>query len=219
MMLDSLSQQRFLCLSRMYGLICKNGLKESGSESLWDPIINGVIKFSRPQTREELFNLRHAQACNVIERIFGVIKNRWRILVVPPAYNMKLQARIPAALAALHNFILNNDPEDHIDPEIRDPTPGAAVDPDEVARVHGELATEHSSSMETEAGKHLRDQIADAMWVDYQQILAECGDDGLDEDEGEGKGKEANSCNQGGYDSAMDGSQDDEDDEEMDIDI
>ncbi|KAF7318617.1 DDE Tnp4 domain-containing protein [Mycena chlorophos] len=28
----------------------------------------------RPQTREELFNLRHAQARNVIERIFGVIK-------------------------------------------------------------------------------------------------------------------------------------------------
>ncbi|KAJ6472098.1 hypothetical protein C8R45DRAFT_752439, partial [Mycena sanguinolenta] len=84
---------------------------------------------------------------------------------------MKLQARIPAALAALHNFILDNDPEDHIDPEIRDPTPSAAVDPDKVARLRGQFATERSSTMETDAGKQLRDEIADAMWIDYQRIL------------------------------------------------
>ncbi|KAF7311999.1 DDE Tnp4 domain-containing protein [Mycena indigotica] len=79
----------------------------------------------RPQNREELFNLRHAQARNIIERIFGVIKKRWRILTIPPAYRMSLQARIPPALAALHNFIIETDLEDRLDPTVRDdPSPG-----------------------------------------------------------------------------------------------
>ncbi|ESK82974.1 nuclease harbi1-like [Moniliophthora roreri MCA 2997] len=63
----------------------------------------------RPQSKEELFNLRHAQARNVIEHIFGVIKWQWRILVLPPEFSMKIQAQIPAALAALHNFILEHN--------------------------------------------------------------------------------------------------------------
>jgi hypothetical protein len=75
-------------------------------------------KSHSPQNREELFNLRHAQARNIIERIFGVIKKRWRILIMPPSYDMKVQARIPAALAALHNFILEHDPDDRVDPEV-----------------------------------------------------------------------------------------------------
>jgi hypothetical protein len=145
----------------------------------------------------------------VIERIFGVIKNRWRILVVPPAYSMKLQARIPAALAALHNFIIEHDPEDHVDPDVWDPSPGAAVDPDRVAILRGELASERRTATESEDGKLLRDQIADAMWVDYQQILAEREEEMNSEDEDE----EMEERNQDGYDSAMDEDNDDDDDE------
>ena len=58
-----------------------------------------------PKDKKELFNLRHAQARNVIERIFGVLKRRFRILLLAPEYNIEIQNRIPAALAALHNFI------------------------------------------------------------------------------------------------------------------
>src|ERR1700690_2668566 len=43
----------------------------------------------RPENPKELFNLRHASARKVIERIFGVLKRRFRILVVPPEYDMK----------------------------------------------------------------------------------------------------------------------------------
>jgi hypothetical protein len=32
----------------------------------------------RPRTKEELFNLCHLSACNVIEHIFGVLKQRFR---------------------------------------------------------------------------------------------------------------------------------------------
>ncbi|KAJ6525029.1 hypothetical protein DFH09DRAFT_888641, partial [Mycena vulgaris] len=117
---------------------------------------------------------------------FGVIKKRWHILVMPPGYNMKIQARIPAALAALHNFILEHDPDDHVDPELWDPSPGATVDPDAVAalRLQGELATERRTSEESEAGERLRDHIADEMWVQYQEILRERQDE-LDSDEEE----------------------------------
>ena len=49
---------------------------------------------------KELFNLCHAQAHNVIEHIFGVLKQRFRILLLPH-YPLNFQPRIPAALCAI----------------------------------------------------------------------------------------------------------------------
>jgi len=123
--------------------------------------------------------LRHAQARNIIEQIVGVIKKWWRILIMPPGYNMKIQARIPAALVALHNFIIEHDPDDRVDPEVWDPLPGGTVDPEIVAalRLQGELATERHTSEELEAGERLHDSIADKMWVQYQEILRERQDE------------------------------------------
>jgi hypothetical protein len=66
----------------------------------------------RPANFKELYNLRHASARNVVERIFGVIKHRWTILTRAPHYNMETQAQIPSALVALHNFILEHDESD-----------------------------------------------------------------------------------------------------------
>jgi hypothetical protein len=63
-------------------------------------------------------------ARNVVERIFGVLKRRFRILIVPPELDMHWQARLPAALAAIHNFIQDcnpmdiNDIADPMDPEL-----------------------------------------------------------------------------------------------------
>jgi hypothetical protein len=55
--------------------------------------------------------LRHASARNVIEQIFGVLKRRFQILELPPEYDASIQALIPPALAALHNFIRHFDPD------------------------------------------------------------------------------------------------------------
>jgi len=41
----------------------------------------------KPENKEELFNLRHAQLRNIIERIFGILKRRFRILRTPPEYH------------------------------------------------------------------------------------------------------------------------------------
>jgi len=62
------------------------------------------ILVKRPSNKEELFNLCHALACNAIERIFGVIKWHFRILLVAPEYGLGIQAQIPTALCAIHNF-------------------------------------------------------------------------------------------------------------------
>ena len=59
----------------------------------------------RPANADELFNLWHASAHNVVKQIFGVLKHCFRILVIPAEISMDLQARIPAALATIHNFI------------------------------------------------------------------------------------------------------------------
>jgi hypothetical protein len=98
-------------------------------------------------------------AQNVIERIFGVLKRRFRILIVPPELDMHWQARLPAALAAIHNFIRDRDPmdiEDIMDPV--DPEPGAQA---------GELAQGVPRAAEKDRKNQRRDRIAKEMWDQY----------------------------------------------------
>lgn len=109
-------------------------------------------------------------ARNCIERIFGVVKKRWRILVHPPEFDMDIQARIPPALAALHNFILDHDQSDLDDfVDVIDENPGAAH--------YGNLATHHVTPAEKQRASLRRDQIAQSMWEDYQAILREREDE------------------------------------------
>lgn len=118
----------------------------------------------RPKNKEELFNLRHASARNVIERIFGVLKHRFRILLLPPSYSMAIQARIPAALCALHNFINENDLNQDINEgDVDDPY---GYDPE--CGVTGQGAQLEESGMDVR-----RDRIATDMWDDYQRRIAE----------------------------------------------
>jgi len=115
-----------------------------------------------------LFNLRHSSARNVIERIFGVFKRRFRILHLPPEYDMSIQARIPSALAALHNFIRDFDPEEvHIFDE--QPLDFAL----EIADHNGtsELKQGPVTPAQTARANERRDRIANDMWVQYQEYL------------------------------------------------
>jgi hypothetical protein len=123
--------------------------------------------------KEELFNLRHASARNVVERIFGVVKRRFRILLLSPEYKMDIQARIPAALCAIHNFIRDHDPNEGTLPEgsvFNYDNPDHQGQPDsndsEQAQVHN-AARQHANAT--------RDRIAQEMWDDYQAILHERG--------------------------------------------
>ncbi|XLR54108.1 hypothetical protein S83_004780, partial [Arachis hypogaea] len=60
---------------------------------------------NQPSTVQEFFNIKYSQARNVIERAFGVLKARWRILRGRSFYPIKTQGRIITACCLLHNHI------------------------------------------------------------------------------------------------------------------
>lgn len=114
-----------------------------------------------PQTRQELFNLRHSSLRNVIERIFGVAKRRFRLMVAAPEYSPDTQAKVVLALCALHNFIRVHDPDDLDDQdwqeenERRPPMPSTADLGGRVNQAERDRATAK------------REKIAGDMWDDY----------------------------------------------------
>ncbi|KAJ6537447.1 hypothetical protein DFH09DRAFT_1091030 [Mycena vulgaris] len=108
------------------------------------------------------------------------IARQWAILVRAPEYDMSVQARIPPAMAALHNFILKHDSEewdDILDMEIEDPATGTRG-PNQDR--FGHLAEGPTDPMEKARSEARRDRIAQAMWVSYQELLRERGEE-LDE--------------------------------------
>ncbi|KAK3228465.1 hypothetical protein Dsin_000346 [Dipteronia sinensis] len=66
----------------------------------------------QPNHPQEFYNMKHSSARNVIERCFGVIKNRWAILRSLSFYPTKIQNRIIIACCLLHNFIRREMPDD-----------------------------------------------------------------------------------------------------------
>jgi hypothetical protein len=59
----------------------------------------------KPQGKKEIFNFAYSSLRNVIERSFGVLKMKWRILLHMPSYAPHKQSQIIVACMALHNFI------------------------------------------------------------------------------------------------------------------
>lgn len=117
-----------------------------------------------PANKKELFNLCHASARNVIERIFGVLKRRFRILLMAPEYKLDVQARIPAALCAIHNFIRECDPSEG-------ELPGANIS----FAYGGNNQNVGIFDNTDDESDTRRDRIAEEMWKDYQKLLEERG--------------------------------------------
>ena len=115
----------------------------------------------RPHNHKELFNLRHAMLRNVVERIFGVVKRRFRILLLPPEYSMEIQARIPPALCLVHNVIRVHDPNDMM--EYRN------VLDEHILTDTGSLANGPPTEQARTRANLRRDQIAREMWKAYNE--------------------------------------------------
>ncbi|KAF7123827.1 hypothetical protein RHSIM_Rhsim12G0127400 [Rhododendron simsii] len=60
----------------------------------------------------EYFNRWHSSLRSVIERAFGVWKNRWRMMKIPTNYPLALHKQYVMASMAIHNFIRRNCPDD-----------------------------------------------------------------------------------------------------------
>ena len=54
--------------------------------------------YTRPQNHKELFNYRHSQLRNHVERIFGLFKRRFRVLMLAQEYPLGFQAQLVPAL-------------------------------------------------------------------------------------------------------------------------
>lgn len=106
-------------------------------------------------------------ARNVIERIFGVLKHRFRILILSPKYNLQIQAQIPAALCTIHNIIRLHDPQEG-------PLPDADEPPDEDGVEQLAAVTDDEDDVQDRNEMSgIRNRIAGAMWEQYQQVVRE----------------------------------------------
>jgi hypothetical protein len=120
----------------------------------------------RPQDQKELFNLRHAQLRNVIERIFGILKKKFKILTTAAEFDINTQIDLILVLTALFNFITDSerlDDEDfnHIE----------QFDTDGVSQC---LSVPSFSTRQSTARTQMlqfQESIARKMWDDYQHYI------------------------------------------------
>jgi hypothetical protein len=69
-------------------------------------------RLGHPQGKYEVFNYLHSSLRNVIERSFGVLKQKWRILKGMPSFHPRTQKHIIMTCLALHNFICDSQLRD-----------------------------------------------------------------------------------------------------------
>jgi len=74
---------------------------------------------SSPLTNaKELFNLRHSSLTISVERAFGVLKKRFRVLDVEPFWEFNTQVKVLLVCCMFHNFLRESDPNDQIMREV-----------------------------------------------------------------------------------------------------
>ncbi|PBK60097.1 hypothetical protein ARMSODRAFT_844102, partial [Armillaria solidipes] len=108
----------------------------------------------------------HAQLCNVIEHIFGVIKRQWKIICEVNEYPLHIQSLIPLAIAILHNFVSIYQPPNPT--LLRIPSARELLVPDCLGDT---VPTVGVSNEETEHASAHQDTIAKEMLQDYQEEL------------------------------------------------
>ena len=66
------------------------------------------------ENEQELFNFRHSSLRTTIERGFGVLKKRFRVLDAKPFWSFETQVKVVLACCVIHNHIMGVDPTDYI---------------------------------------------------------------------------------------------------------
>lgn len=123
-----------------------------------------------PRNAQELYNLRHAMLRNIIERIFGVMKLRSKVMEHMPRLKLDHQFSLVVACAVLHNIIRDSGPEDALyeqyDREQRERERLQAINwAEHRGRMGGDVYVDEEEVMEAERA---RNHIAAAMFADYE---------------------------------------------------
>ncbi|KAK8506923.1 hypothetical protein V6N11_028945 [Hibiscus sabdariffa] len=96
----------FLLLGKYYladkGYPERNGFLTPYHKTRYHP---SEFRGANPRGPREVFNRAHSSLRSCIERAFGILKARWKILEKMPKYSMYDQNRIICAAFALHNYI------------------------------------------------------------------------------------------------------------------
>lgn len=71
----------------------------------WDD--DNVQTPGRPQNYKELFNYRHIWLHSIIECIFGVVEQHFKVLVIAQEYSPEVQSHLICRLVLVHNFYLH----------------------------------------------------------------------------------------------------------------
>ena len=102
---------------------------------------------------------------NVIERIFGILKRRFKILKTASEYTMEIQVRLVYALTALHNYIQQEAEIEGLETGLEAETEDeeGSEEPDVPV---GSIASPISREMDTK-----RDEIALEMWEAYKAYI------------------------------------------------
>ncbi|XP_042035345.1 uncharacterized protein LOC121781715 [Salvia splendens] len=122
----------------------------------------------KPQNPQEMFNMRHTMARNIIERAFAVLKMRRGILRSASFYPITTQTRLIMACFILHNFIRSQMQVDPMELELGD----ATEDLEDLEHANEDISAgpagdggEYVDAVEsTPAWNQTRTEIAEFMW-------------------------------------------------------
>ena len=112
-----------------------------------------------PENEQELFNLRHSSLRTTIERGFGVLKKRFRVLDAKPFWSFETQVKVVLACCVVHNHIMEVEPNDHIMEDAMNQV--ESNDPQQETQLRRE------SIEDSRVWNAKRDEICQAMWSDY----------------------------------------------------
>ncbi|CAH9096803.1 unnamed protein product [Cuscuta europaea] len=114
---------------------------------------------SRPRGSREVFNRAHSSLRSCIERAFGVLKARWKILQKMPNYSLVDQNRIICSCFALHNYIRKSKLDPAFDFIDEDPE---FIPPDVIPDVQAST-TQVDDGMRNHQMTIIRDSIASSL--------------------------------------------------------
>ena len=112
-----------------------------------------------PENAQELFNLRHSSLRTTIERGFGVLKKRFRVLDAEPFWSFETQVKVVLAFCVIHNHIMEVDLSDYI--------MEVAMTQEESSGLQQETQSHRESIEDSRVWNAKRDEICQAMWSDY----------------------------------------------------
>ena len=111
--------------------------------------------------------MRHSSLRNAIERIFGVMKKRFRVLTSQLEYSYEIQVRLVKVMCCLHNMIRVTGGDDLFDEMWIQNNKESDESTENHKPTEDVVAYKAVTAAETRHANSLRDTIADKMWTQY----------------------------------------------------